>query len=56
VHARPAGFYASYYATLNFSFDAPARAGLRRFFEELRSLGAIAGIPPVEPEAFVVHH
>ena len=55
AHARPAGFYASYYATLNFSFDAPARAGLRRFFEELRSLGAIAGIPPVEPEAFVVH-
>src|ERR1700680_1272213 len=56
VHARPVGFYASYYATLNFSCDAPARAGLRRFFEELRSLGAIAGIPPVEPEAFVVHH
>jgi len=55
AHARPAGFYASYYATLNFSFDAPARAGLRRFFEELRSLGAIAVIPPVEPEAFVVH-
>jgi chorismate dehydratase len=56
AQARPAGFYASYYATLNFSLDAPARAGLRRFFEELRSLGAIAGIPPIEPETFVVHH
>jgi predicted solute-binding protein len=56
VHERPAGFYASYFATLNFSFDAQARAGLKRFFEELRALGAIGGVPPVEPEAFVVHH
>jgi chorismate dehydratase len=55
VHARPAGFYASYFATLNFSFDAPARAGLRRYFEELYALGAINTVPSVEPEAFVVH-
>ena len=52
VHPRPAGFYASYYATLNFSFDAPARDGLRRFFEELHALGAIPSVPTVEPERF----
>ena len=55
VHLRPAGFYASYFATLNFAFDAEARAGLRRFFEELHVLGAIASVPSVEPETFVVH-
>jgi chorismate dehydratase len=55
VHPRPAGFYASYFATLNFSLDEAARAGLRRFFEELHALGAIARIPSVEPECFVVH-
>jgi chorismate dehydratase len=54
VHERPAGFYASYFATLNFAFDPPARAGLRRFFEELHALGALPRIPSVEPEALVV--
>jgi chorismate dehydratase len=56
VRERPAGFYASYFSTLNFSFDAQARAGLRRFCEELQAIGAIPSVPSVEPEAFVVHH
>jgi chorismate dehydratase len=55
VHPRPAGFYAAYYATLNFSLDAPARAGLQRFCEELYALGEIAAVPTSEPESFVVH-
>jgi chorismate dehydratase len=55
VHERPSGFYTSYFATLNFVFDAQARAGLKRFFGELQSLGAIPKMPSVEPEAFVVH-
>jgi len=53
VRPRPAGFYAAYYDTLNFAFDPQARAGLRRYFEELHALGALDEIPPVEPEALL---
>lgn len=55
AHPRPAGFYASYYSTLNFAFDAPARAGLARYIHELHAAGAIAKRASVEPEEFVVH-
>jgi len=55
IAPRAAGFYAAYYATLNFSFDAQARAGLARYFAELRAIGAIDGAAPVEPEVLVVH-
>jgi len=54
THPRNAGYYAAYYDTLNFSFDEPARAGLRRYIEELHALGAIPRVPPVEPEVLVV--
>ena len=50
AHERRAGFYAAYYATLNFSLDSQARAGLARYVEELHALGAIAKLPSAEPE------
>ncbi len=50
AHARPAGFYAAYYDTLNFTLDERARAGLVRYVHELHALGAIPRVPPVEPE------
>jgi chorismate dehydratase len=53
--ARPPGFYASYFATLNFAFDARARLGLARYFEELHAIGALQSVPSVEPEDLVVH-
>ncbi len=56
VRERPAGFYASYFATLNFAFDAAARAGLRRFFEELCALGTLASVASVEPEPLLIGH
>jgi len=52
---RPAGFYASYFETLNFAFDAAARAGLARYFAELYAAGAIPRIPSVEPEVLLAH-
>jgi len=55
THAREAGYYAAYYETLNYTFDAQARAGLRRFVDELHALGAIPAVPSVEPEVLVVH-
>ncbi len=55
THARHAGYYAAYYETLNYTFDARARAGLLRFVEELHALGAIPAVPSVEPEVLVVH-
>ena len=55
AHPRPAGFYAAYYATLNFAFDRAARAGLERYIQELHAVGAIDSRAPVEPEEFVVH-
>lgn len=51
---RPAGYYAAYYDTLNFTFDDRARAGLARYCAELFALGAIPALPSVEPESFVV--
>ena len=51
---RPAGFYAAYYETLNFSFDARARAGLARYVEEVHALGAIPDLVSVEPEVALV--
>ncbi|HEY0797844.1 MAG TPA: menaquinone biosynthesis protein [Candidatus Baltobacteraceae bacterium] len=55
AHPRPPGFYAAYFDTLNFEFDAQARAGLDRFFTEAFGIGAIASIPSVDPEVLVVH-
>ncbi|HTV74470.1 MAG TPA: menaquinone biosynthesis protein [Candidatus Acidoferrales bacterium] len=55
THPRPPGFYGAYFETLNFNFDAQARAGLRRFFTESHAIGAIATVPPVDPEVLVVH-
>ena len=55
THPRHAGYYAAYYDTLNYDFDARARAGLARYVEELFALGAIPRVPSVEPEALVVH-
>ena len=54
TYPRNAGYYAAYYDTLNFVFDAPARAGLQRYVEELFALGAIPRVPSVEPEVLVV--
>ncbi|MFY9778963.1 MAG: menaquinone biosynthesis protein [Candidatus Baltobacteraceae bacterium] len=54
AHARPAGYYEAYYATLNFAFDERARAGLARYFSELHAIGALDSVPPVEPEALLV--
>jgi chorismate dehydratase len=54
AYARQAGYYAAYYDTLNYSFDARARAGLLRFVEELHALGAIGSVPSVDPEVLGV--
>ncbi len=51
---RNAGYYAAYYDTLNFVFDERARAGLRRYVEEIHAIGAIPRVPLVEPEVLVV--
>ncbi|MBC5799413.1 MAG: menaquinone biosynthesis protein [Candidatus Eremiobacteraeota bacterium] len=50
IRARPPGFYARYYQTLNFTLDEGARAGLSRYVHELHGLGAIPSAPSVEPE------
>jgi chorismate dehydratase len=39
VRPRAAGFYADYFATLNYSFDAAAHAGFERFRGELDAVG-----------------
>jgi chorismate dehydratase len=51
---RPAGFYAAYFATLNFELDERALAGLGRFAGELAAIGAIPARPPVVPEVDLV--
>jgi len=56
AHARPAGFYAAYYDTLNFTLDERARAGLARYVHELHALGAIPSLPSVEPEVALAAH
>ena len=48
--SRPAGFYAAYFATLNFELDERALLGLGRFADELAASGAIAVRPSVTPE------
>lgn len=53
--ARPPGYYAAYYRTLNYAFDARAQAGLARYVAELHALGAIEDLPSVEPENLVVY-
>jgi chorismate dehydratase len=50
---REPGYYAAYYDTLNFTLDERARAGLRRYAEELFALGAIPAVPPVDPEVLL---
>jgi chorismate dehydratase len=55
VHVeRPAGFYAAYFATLNFELDDRALLGLGKFADELAAAGAIAARPSVTPEVDVV--
>jgi len=51
---RGEGFYAAYYRTLNFDFDARARAGLARFIEESVAAGTLERSCSVEPEVFHV--
>jgi chorismate dehydratase len=55
THPRPPGFYAAYFETLNFTFDAQARSGLHRFFTESHAIGALTSVPPVDPEVLFVH-
>ncbi len=50
VRPRGAGFYNTYYGTLNFELDAAARAGLARFVEESLAIGTLAATCPTEPE------
>jgi chorismate dehydratase len=52
--SRPAGFYAAYFATLNFELDERALLGLSRFADELAAVGAIASRPSVVPEVDLV--
>jgi chorismate dehydratase len=54
TRARREGYYAAYYDTLNFSFDARARSGLARYCDELFALGAIPARVIVEPEVLLV--
>ncbi len=51
---RPAGFYAAYFATLNFELDERALLGLGRFADELAAISAIAARPSVVPEVDLV--
>jgi chorismate dehydratase len=48
--SRPAGFYAAYFATLNFELDERALLGLGRFADELAALGAIPARRAPAPE------
>jgi chorismate dehydratase len=52
---RTLGFYASYYETLNFTFDERARAGLARYYAELHAIGALSTVPSLEMEVCLVH-
>jgi chorismate dehydratase len=47
---RPPGFYESYYAKLNFTFDTAAQRGLAMFCRELHAIGAIRAVPSTAPE------
>jgi chorismate dehydratase len=51
---RPVGFYAEYYAKLNFTFHVAAQSGLAAFCRELHAIGAIDRIPSTIPEVLGV--
>jgi chorismate dehydratase len=51
---RSAGFYASYYEALNFTFDDRARAGFARYCAELLAIGALSSVPSLESEVSLV--
>lgn len=51
---RPAGFYEAYYGKLNFTFHAAAQRGLEEYCRELATIGAIARVPRISPEALGV--
>jgi chorismate dehydratase len=53
--ARPPGYYAAYYKTLNYTYDARAQAGLARFVAESHAIGALESTPSVVPENLSVH-
>lgn len=52
--ARPAGFYETYYAKLNFTFHSAAQSGLAAYCRALHSIGSIDRLPPVTPEVIGV--
>jgi chorismate dehydratase len=54
TRARSSGFYAAYYRTLNFDFDARAQAGLARLIAESIAAGTLERACSVEPEVFRV--
>jgi chorismate dehydratase len=54
THPRGEGFYAAYFATLNFTFDERASAGLARFVEESLAIGTLERPCPTEAEALNV--
>jgi chorismate dehydratase len=54
ISPRPAGFYADYFAKLNFTFHVAAQRGLSAFCRELHAIGAIPRIPSTVPEALGV--
>lgn len=54
LEPRPAGFYAEYYAKLNFTFHVAAQSGLAAFCRELHAIGAIDRVPSTIPEALGV--
>jgi chorismate dehydratase len=51
---RPAGFYADYYAKLNFTFHVAAQRGLAAYCRELHAIGAIDRVPSTIPESLGV--
>lgn len=51
---RTLGFYASYYKTLNFTFDDRARAGFARYCAELHAIGALSSVPSLDSQVFLV--
>lgn len=53
VPRRP-GFYADYYAKLNFTFHSAAQSGLGAFCRELHAIGVISAVPSSLPEAIGV--
>lgn len=52
--ARPANFYESYYAKLNFTLHFAAQRGLEAYCRELHAIGVIDIVPRVFPEVLGV--